>query len=175
MKKNKTIAYALAATLLVGGTFAGTKAWFTDKDESKSDLILTTGSIDVELKSRGWNVVGETEATETNNDGVFTNVRPGDKFEKAVEVNNLGDLKQILNVKGGEDKDDQDMFKITTSAQTDIGVDRELEPGTGTGFYVYVEVLGDKMGNGFQERTFDLESAMEPIVVDAKQVNDKTK
>ena len=28
MKKNKTIAYMLAATLLVGGTFVGTKAWF---------------------------------------------------------------------------------------------------------------------------------------------------
>ena len=30
MKKNKTIAYMLAATLLVGGTFLGTKALFTD-------------------------------------------------------------------------------------------------------------------------------------------------
>ena len=55
MKKNKTIAYMLAATLLVGGTFAGTKALFESKVTAQTDLVITTGSlklVDVKIKIR---------------------------------------------------------------------------------------------------------------------------
>ena len=47
MKKNKTVAYALAATLLVGGTFLGTKALFTDKVDTVGELSISTGDVDI--------------------------------------------------------------------------------------------------------------------------------
>ena len=49
MKKNKTIAYMLAAALLVGGTFVGTKALFTDKIETAGELQISTGDVNIEI------------------------------------------------------------------------------------------------------------------------------
>ncbi|MGL5328942.1 MAG: hypothetical protein ACRDD7_06715 [Peptostreptococcaceae bacterium] len=49
MKKNKTLAYALAATLLVGGTFLGTKALFTDTLDTVGELAISTGDVDIEV------------------------------------------------------------------------------------------------------------------------------
>lgn len=49
MKKNKTIAYMLAATLLVGGTFVGTKALFTDRVDTVGELKISTGDVDIEV------------------------------------------------------------------------------------------------------------------------------
>lgn len=49
MKKNKTIAYMLAAALLVGGTFAGTKALFTDSIKAVGELKISTGDVDIEI------------------------------------------------------------------------------------------------------------------------------
>ena len=53
MKKNKTVAYMLAATLLVGGTFLGTKALFTDKLDSIGELAISTGDVDIEVTGIG--------------------------------------------------------------------------------------------------------------------------
>ena len=39
----------LAATLLVGGTFLGTKALFTDKVDVASELAISTGDVDIEV------------------------------------------------------------------------------------------------------------------------------
>ena len=67
MKKNKTIVYMLAAALLVGGTFVGTKAYFTDSAEAKTNLILSMGDVDVSAEDTEWNyettVHGKKEAT----------------------------------------------------------------------------------------------------------------
>lgn len=49
MKKNKTIAYMLAAALLVGGTFVGTKALFTDKIETAGELQISTGDVNIKV------------------------------------------------------------------------------------------------------------------------------
>ncbi len=49
MKKNKTIAYMLAAGLLVGGTFVGTKALFTDNINTVGELKISTGDVDIEV------------------------------------------------------------------------------------------------------------------------------
>lgn len=49
MKKNKTIAYMLAAALLVGGTFVGTKAMFKDTVKVAGELSISTGDVDLEV------------------------------------------------------------------------------------------------------------------------------
>ncbi len=41
MKKNKTIAYMMAAMLLVGGTFVGTKALFTDQVDATGEISIS--------------------------------------------------------------------------------------------------------------------------------------
>ena len=58
MKKNKTIAYMMAATLLVGGTFLGTKALFTDKLDTIGELAISTGDVDIEVTDKGaWTLI----------------------------------------------------------------------------------------------------------------------
>ncbi|MGG7078450.1 hypothetical protein [Clostridium sardiniense] len=185
MKKNKIVAFAMAGALLVGGTFAGTKAWFTDSATEKSDLVITTGNIDVDtITPDGWlpgnlqDIPGqgmqpvedkETEA-DKNDKGEFTNVRPGDKFYKRVRVENKGSLSQKLNASGGEDKVENDSFKITNTAKSDLGKDRILAPGEATSFYIEVEVLKET-GNDKKSTYFNLEDSMNPIVITAEQKN----
>ena len=114
MKKNKTIAYMLAATLLVGGTFVGTKAWFSDQVTTDNGIKITMGTLDLELEEthtgkgenlvKGWQLVREGEA-ESNNvsfNGMvnkeFLNIRPGDKFERTITITNKGTLDQNVTV-----------------------------------------------------------------------------
>lgn len=49
MKINKTIEYALATTLLLGGTYLGTKATLIDEIFSNHNLNLTTGNLKIRL------------------------------------------------------------------------------------------------------------------------------
>lgn len=63
MKKNKTIAYMLAATLLVGGTFVGTKALFNDVVDIAGELAISTGDVDLEV------VTADTKWTLERNGG----------------------------------------------------------------------------------------------------------
>ncbi|MGL4570490.1 MAG: hypothetical protein ACRCVJ_05460 [Clostridium sp.] len=185
MKKNKIVAFAMAGALLVGGTFAGTKAWLSDKATEKSDLVITTGNIDVETTVRdewtpgyleykeGAGIVAirdNTTEAESDGNGGFKNVRPGDKFFKTIEIRNTGTLTQKLNVSGGEDKYKNDSFRITTTAKQDIGNSTILKPGMGNGFFIEVEVL-EQTENGKQSTEFNLEDSMEPIVITADQIN----
>lgn len=114
MKKNKTVAFMLAATLLVGGTFMGTKAWFTDTKEVDNTLTVTMGAFDLELTENGatdgskagWTLVreGEVESTNPDANGIIsqyhTAIRPGDKFTRTYTIINKGDLDQILSIGG---------------------------------------------------------------------------
>lgn len=185
MKKNKIVAFAMAGALLVGGTFAGTKAWFTDSATEKSDLVITTGTIELETTVRDeWTpgyleykegagiVATRDNTTEAKPDGKggFTNVRPGDKFFKTIEIRNIGTLAQKLNVSGGEDKFENDSFRITTTAKQDIGNGTILKPGMGNGFFIEVEVLEQ---TDEQYKEFNLENSMSPIVITADQINNK--
>ena len=122
MKKNKTIAYMLAATLLVGGTFVGTKAWFTDEATVAGELKISTGDLDIEVVDKGtWDLVRageeyrdgtygvndpsnlggtlrieEDKEGQTNEEvpeGAFANnLKPGDKLTKTVTIQNKGTL-----------------------------------------------------------------------------------
>ena len=109
MKKNKTIAYMLAATLLVGGTFLGTKALFYDQIESVGELKISTGDVDINVSSEEWDIVGtrnETNhgTTEGNpntlqeNLATFDNLKYGDIITKTITVTNEGTLNADLKL-----------------------------------------------------------------------------
>ena len=94
MKKNKTIAYMLAATLLVGGTFVGTKALFTDEVSTAGELSISTGDLDIEVTGGEWErITSGQDPVEGVTDGVdFDNLKTGDILEKEITVKNNGTL-----------------------------------------------------------------------------------
>lgn len=114
MKKKKIVAFALAAGLLVGGTFVGTKALFTDSIENVGEISISTGDLDIELEDTEWvldrngaehadgtqNVEdkeGNDQGTLVSNDITRTeafanNLKPGDKLTKTVKIKNNGTL-----------------------------------------------------------------------------------
>lgn len=102
MKKNKTVAYMLAATLLVGGTFLGTKALFTDKVDSIGELTISTGDLDIRADAtKDWTLDrnGEEDLTGTDiNEKVFDNLKTGDKLEKSIRITNDGTLKANISI-----------------------------------------------------------------------------
>ena len=102
MKKNKTIAYLMAATLLVGGTFLGTKALFTDRADMIGAVTITTGDVDLSVTEEKWNLErnGEDDELKTDiNSGRFENLKFGDKLTRTVHIKNDGTLKAIANIK----------------------------------------------------------------------------
>ena len=113
MKKNKAMGYAVAATLLVGGTFLGTKALFTDVEQVAGELKISTGDVDIEVvEDTGWildrngnefadgtTVKGETGIAPLNlpeTEDFANNIKPGDVLTKEITVKNEGTL--IANV-----------------------------------------------------------------------------
>ena len=101
MKKNKTIAYLMAATLLVGGTFLGTKALFTDKVDMAGEISISTGDVDLQMKTlRDWTLQrnGDEDLTGTNGKTTFDNLKTGDVLMKTVKITNAGTLKSIVDL-----------------------------------------------------------------------------
>ena len=117
MKKNKTVAYALAATLLVGGTFLGTKALFTDKVDVAGELKISTGDVDIEvINDTNWvldrngneyadgsTVGGETGIDVSLNEietevNFANNIKPGDVLTKEITIKNAGTLIAIVDL-----------------------------------------------------------------------------
>lgn len=115
MKKNKRMAYALAVTLLVGGTFVGTKALFTDMEQVAGELKISTGDVDIEVVgdtnwvldrngneyADGSTVGGETGINVPLNEietevNFANNIKPGDVLTKEITIKNAGTL--IANV-----------------------------------------------------------------------------
>lgn len=84
MKKKVALtaaAVALVGTLAVGGTLA----WFTDTETATN--VVTMGKVDILLKEDG----GTDGNKVTSSDGLeYENVMPGDKFQKAVSIENKG-------------------------------------------------------------------------------------
>ena len=126
MKKNKTIAYMLAAALLVGGTFVGTKALFTDKIETAGELQISTGDVNIKVsETSGWILTRNgselNEGTNIENNGIdgfapdkgygitnnkdtvpetpfANNLKPGDVLKKVVTIKNIGTLNAKLSL-----------------------------------------------------------------------------
>lgn len=108
MKKNKTLAYMLAASLLVVGTFVGTKALFTDSIDAVGELSISTGDVDIDAQViQDWKLErnGEEPNTGTSDKGrlaQFDNLKTGDKLTKKIEIINKGTLKAVVNLKEEE-------------------------------------------------------------------------
>lgn len=174
MKKNKTIAYMLAATLLVGGTFAGTKAWFTDKVDAKNDLVITTGTLDVEFVNdwcEQWGVASKGTEAERVGNNVYENVKPGDGFTKGVVIKNSGTLATKLSVEGGQVKDGKEDKPFTIEY---TGLDalngQILNPGD-TAYFTIDGTFNHDLDNTYQNTTISLNEYLEDITINADQIN----
>ena len=89
MRKNKTVAYMLAATLLVGGTFAGTKALFSDTETSNNPLILTAGKVDISVDdTEGWSRYDADGILIEQNKGSFSDIAVGESYMKNIDISN---------------------------------------------------------------------------------------
>lgn len=97
MKKKYALslaAVAMIGTLAVGGTLA----WFTDTETATN--VVTMGNVDITLNEDG----GEDGVTGEN--GLeYTDVMPGDKFQKTVTIKNDKNdayVRAIITVSGSE-------------------------------------------------------------------------
>ena len=90
MLKNKTIAYTLATSLLLGGTFLGTKATLIDEKTADNNLNLTTGKLQIRLIPGTW----VRNAKDKNNDGHITTI-DSPEYQQSVEKNDTGTFKNV--------------------------------------------------------------------------------
>ena len=198
MKKNKTIAYALAATLLVGGTFAGTKAWFSDKVETDNGIKITMGTLDLELKengatqegvNEGWKLIrdekvisdklgSKKESREESKNGDIKkehiNIRPGDYFEREFTVKNTGSLDQIVKI-------DSNLvhgvynhyFELTIEDGKDTLLTNEfrLESNDQKTIKLKLQPHEEALDNTQQGKTFNFEELFSDITLTGRQVN----
>ena len=181
MKKNKTIAYALAATLLVGGTFAGTKALFSDKAEAYNDLVITMGNLNVDVVEGEWELENSDSESEnsTNNDR-FTNVKPGDSFLKKVTVTNNGSLNQKLSVEQNAIGAIPDTIKVGETLTRDLH-GKTLAPGQSIETAINVNIHPDMGGaygeegsyNQNQKPTFNFNELSSVFEITAEQIHEK--
>ena len=174
MKRNKTVAYLLAASLLVGGTFVGTKALFQSTAESQNQLILKTGKVDISIKEPStWKrnlvdankngVIDTADLTVPANQKVevsksFTNVQPGDTFTKYINILNANstydiklDIQKNLN---GIPEELRDYIVIEDGKEADKqhpGVSASqfenlttIPAGQNTGGFVTIKILDTK-------------------------------
>ena len=181
MKKNKTIGFMMAAVLLVGGTFMGTKALFTDKATASNDLVITMGNLDINTKEEPWEVTTSTDTgTEvTKEASKITDAKPGDRFLKKVTIKNDGSLNQKLDIKRTGDSDDYpNTIKVGQTIEKLNGA--VLEPGKSVD--TYIEVAIDKnMGGEYEGKDsqnlsskakFDFNKLTQMFEINATQTNE---
>lgn len=131
MKKNKTVAYMLAATLLVGGTFLGTKAMFTDKVDVAGEVSISTGDVDIAVaEDNEWILKSNGADENKNGEADFDNLKTGDILTKEVVLKNNGTLKAIVNLEKNEDMISQlpEGFEYTAKLMEEISGDSESVP-----------------------------------------------
>lgn len=191
MKINKTISYALATTLLLGGTYLGTKATLIDEKTSNNNLHLTTGALKIELIEDTWvrnakdknndghittiDLPEEQENLEKNKTGIFTNVQPGDSFTRYINiVNDANDYDITLQVKKSLTGNNEELMKyIDVDAYQLEGIE-SVPKRRNTGGYITVKIENSeeaqKALNG--AKNFDLNAmfTVTATTVDGKQV-----
>lgn len=182
MKKNKTIGFMMAAVLLVGGTFMGTKALFTDKAEATNNLVITMGNLDINTKEDEWKIITSTDTgTETTQKvSDITNVKPGDRFMKKVTITNDGSLNQKIDiVKTGESAEYPGTILVGDSIQLLKG--KVLEPGKSVNTYIDVLVTPEMKGefekdgqNKANKPIFDFNKLTPKFEIKATQTNEKS-
>lgn len=199
MNKKKTIAYMMAATLLVGGTFVGTKAWFSDKVDTDNGIKITMGTLDLELKengaegenqNKGWKLIRDEqvisealgtkkESNENSKNGDIkkehVNIRPGDYFEREFTVTNKGSLDQIVKidsklVHGAYNH----FFELTIQEGNDILLETNefrLNPNQSKTVKLKLQPHEEALDNTQQGKTFDFEALFSDITLTGRQVN----
>ena len=161
MLKNKTIAYTLATSLLLGGTFLGTKATLIDEKTSNNSLNLTTGKLQIELISGIWvrNAVDKNndghittidlpeqqEGLEKNKTGNFSNVQPGDTFTRYINVlNGTNDYDITLQVKKELTGNNEELMKFIDIDAYQLENINSMSKRTNTGGYITVKIENSK-------------------------------
>ena len=132
MKKNKTIAYMMAAMLLVGGTFVGTKAYFTDEVSASGEISISTGDVDIEVVNDAkWEIdrqdsgdenIGSLEGEVAD----FDNLKHGDTITKTVEIENKGTLKSVVSLNENHEVTDKLPESIQYTAKFIDGKDNAV-------------------------------------------------
>ena len=99
MNKNKIMSLLLAGALLVGGTFAGTMALFSDTATVSNPISITGGKVDIDAYGDDWNHYRNNDFNTSLGYGAeFSDVRPGDKFVKNIHVTNKSDYEVSLDI-----------------------------------------------------------------------------
>lgn len=182
MKKNKTIGFMMAAVLLVGGTFMGTKALFTDKAEATNNLVITMGNLDINTKEDEWKIITSTDTgTETTQKASdITNVKPGDRFRKKVTVTNNGSLNQKLDIeRTGTSADYPKEILVGDTIQLLKG--KVLAKDESVNTYIDVVVTPEMLGEFNKEGSrntggkpsFDFNKLTQKYEIKATQTNEK--
>lgn len=188
MKKNKTVAYALAATLLVGGTFLGTKALFTDKVDTVGELSISTGDVDLgQYVSKDWTLDRNGEDSNTGSTSKvadFDNLKYGDVLTKEVKIINKGTLKAVVDFKRNTDVTNKlpDGIQYEATFKNENGEKIEsgsvMEPNT-TGIVEFkLEVIeGGKHNESINsdEQEKQIIELNDSYTLDAKQITKGTK
>ncbi|RDY22508.1 hypothetical protein CHF27_013030 [Romboutsia maritimum] len=181
MKKNKTVAYMMAAALLIGGAGLGTKALFSDSAKADgNDLVITMGNLNVDTEESKWTVTSAdgTEIKDKNLENNFENVKPGDTFEKTVTIKNEGSLRQDLKVTGGGIVAESNVIPgVEATSELYDNQEFSLAPGTSQDFKIKVKV-SENMGGDYQtegsfnkenKQTFNLDSMFNAYEIQANQ------
>ena len=184
MKKNKTIGFMMAAVLLVGGTFMGTKALFTDKAQASNDLVITMGNLDINTKEDPWEITTSTDTgTETKRiekSSTITNVKPGDRFLKKVTITNNGTLNQKLDIQTKGTSDEYPK-QILVGDTLQLLKGKVLAPGKSVDTYIDVAVK-EEMGGDFnvegsqnkgEKPVFDFNKLNQKYEINATQTSEK--
>ncbi|WP_025161797.1 hypothetical protein [Paraclostridium bifermentans] len=186
MKKNKTVAYALAATLLVGGTFLGTKALFTDKIDTVGELSISTGDVDIEVIGENkWKLHRQGNDTNTGtgnlagDDMDFDNLKTNDYLMKKIKIKNNGTLKAQIDLERNNKVSIPFGFEGTAKlTELDDSKDNVLLPNGEAEIELKIEVVGGGLHNSKDKLTINTdEQEASPInlkdawILNAQQVN----
>jgi len=163
---SSALALFLCFAMLIGTTFA----WFTDKVESKNNII-TAGNLDIELYYMNDETTGWTEVT--GNSNVFkenTLWEPGHVEVVKLKVVNAGtlDLKYQLNVNIAEETESINVsgtpFKLSDFIKYSI-IDGEKNFNTREEAVAAAEAAGaTKLNEAYNSTTIALEDGKEKIV-----------
>lgn len=177
MKKKKIAGLALAATLLVGGTFAGTKALFTDKVDPVGELSISTGDVDIEvLGNPEWKLERNGEEGRVISPGgeitKFDNLKRGDILTKTVEIYNNGTLKALVELKENKEITSKLPEGIEYTAKLNgeqITDEKEIELGAAANKKATIEFTIEVTGGGQHNAVDSLNSdEQEMKIIDLK-------
>lgn len=141
MKKKLTLiatAVALGALVVVGATMA----YFTSQDTATN--VVTTGNVKIEIQESTTDTNGaiKGEQKEVNGDITYSNITPGSRLSKVVDVKNTGSNDAFIRVKVDMIYEDKDGVKQTVAEDMEATPNFDTENWTakvedGVTYYYY--------------------------------------